>query len=166
MLQTIDRIFGALARLFDAVSVVCLVLMTLLVNTEIVLRTFFNKSTLIADEYSGYLFCWMVLLGLLAVARDDRMLKVEYGLNVMPARTRAVAIIFASMVGLVAAIAFGYSGYLLASVSRQFGSITTISLTPVWIPQAVLPVAFGVLALFYAFDLVRRTIRLLNGDLS
>ena len=36
--------------------------MAVLINVEVILRYLFNSSTLIADEYSGYLFVWMTLL--------------------------------------------------------------------------------------------------------
>lgn len=44
-------------------AVACVIAMTALITTEIISRTFFNKSTLICDEYTGYLLCAMTFFG-------------------------------------------------------------------------------------------------------
>ena len=37
--------------------------MLVLINVEMVARYVFNTSTLIADEYGGYLFVWITMVG-------------------------------------------------------------------------------------------------------
>ena len=58
-------------------SGVMLVAMAMLINVEVVARYGFNTSTLIADEYGGYLFVWMTLLGFAHALRTGQFLRVE-----------------------------------------------------------------------------------------
>ena len=51
--------------------------MAVLINVEICARYLFNTSTLIADEYSGYLFVWSTLLGFGYALQSGQFLRVE-----------------------------------------------------------------------------------------
>lgn len=44
-------------------AVFCVVAMTGLITVEVFLRTFFSRSTMISDEYTGYLLCAMTFFG-------------------------------------------------------------------------------------------------------
>lgn len=164
MSRSINAVFYVLAVCFAAIAALCLILMFFLVNFEIVLRSFFDTSTLIADEYSGYLFSWLVLLGLLPAAREGRMLRVEFGLAAMSQRGRKFAGIFASLIGFVVSVIFGHSGYLLATTSYRFHSVNELSHTPVWIGQSVMPLAFAVLAIYYLYEAVSQAHDLIDSE--
>ena len=47
-----------------------------LMNVEVFARYLFGKSTLIADEYGGYFYAWIVLLGAVHLLRSDKYLTV------------------------------------------------------------------------------------------
>lgn len=55
-------------------SALLLVALLLLINVEVFGRYLFNYSTLVADEYGGYLYAWIVLLGGVHLLRSDRYL--------------------------------------------------------------------------------------------
>ena len=54
-----------------------LVAMVVLVCAEIAARTLLGSSTLIADEYSGYLFVWITLIGFAHALQLGTFLRVE-----------------------------------------------------------------------------------------
>ena len=47
-----------------------------LMNVEVFMRYVFSKSTLLADEYGGYFYAWIVLLGAVHLLRSDKYLTV------------------------------------------------------------------------------------------
>lgn len=129
---------------------VLLVAIAVLVNVEVVARGVFNTSTLIADEYSGYLFTWLTLLGLGYALQQGTFLRVEGLIERLPPRGRAWADFVSALVGLVVAAICTYSTALLVLSTYRFGTVSIQpSATPLWMPQAVLPVAFLVLVVIY-----------------
>jgi len=149
-------ILDGLTRWFLIAGNVLLLLLLALVGVEITLRNVFLSSTKIADEYSGYMFCWLTLLGFVCVARDDRFIRVEFLLTRLQGVKRRVVMVFGSICGLVlstvvcyATARLTYTSYLFNSMSAQY------SQTPLVIPQALMPVAFFLMAVVYGVELLR-----------
>lgn len=51
-------------------SALFMVLIVVIISVEIMLRSVFNTSTLIADEYSAYFFVAVVLLGIVHIKEE------------------------------------------------------------------------------------------------
>ena len=65
--------------------------MAVLINVEIAARYLLNTSTLIADEYSGYLFVWLTLLGFGYALQSGQFLRVESLVARLGRRARGAA---------------------------------------------------------------------------
>ncbi len=129
---------------------VLLVGIAVLVNVEIVVRGVFNTSTLLADEYSGYLFAWLTLLGFGYALQQGAFLRVEGLIDRLSPRWRARADVLSALVGLVVAVVCTYSTATLVLATLRYGTLSIQpSATPLWMPQIVMPLAFGGLALIY-----------------
>ena len=53
----------AIGAALAALAGCCSIALLVLINVEVVARYLFARSTLIADEYGGYLMAWITLLG-------------------------------------------------------------------------------------------------------
>src|SRR5438105_11859944 len=100
--------------------------MAVLINVEICARYLFNTSTLIADEYSGYLFVWSTLLGFGYALQNGHFLKVETLVSRLGPRGQHASTILAAFAGLVVAAvctyatgALFYGSWRFATASRQ-----------------------------------------------
>jgi len=144
------------------VAGVMLVAMAVLINIEILVRGTMGRSTLIADEYSGYLFVWLTLLGFAHALHGGAFLRVEALVNRLPRRWRAWTDVLNGLVGLSVALVCTYATSSLVLASLRFGTLSIQpSATPLWLPQLALPLGFGVLCLLYAgvtFSSLRRAI--------
>jgi len=142
----LGRLFDRLGDILVAVSTVMLLLMVVLMGVEIGYRTLFQASTQIADEYSGYLFTWMTLCCFLYAQRSDRFLRVDSLRNRWSPRRRAAADGIASLLtaGLTAVLLYATWATFRASVEFNSLSIQS-SQTPLWLPQAIMPVGFALL---------------------
>jgi len=144
--HVLDRIGLALVW----VAAALLGAMAVLINVEVIGRYAVGFSTLIADEYSGYLFAWMTMLCFIFALRQDRMLKVETALRAIPLRGRNAAMLISGLVGLIVALVLAYATWQLLSINWLFGSVSLQpSRTPIWIPQMVMPIGFVLLAIAY-----------------
>ena len=63
----VARRLGTVCRVLEAgamtLSVVLLFVLLIMMNIEVIARYLFNSSTLVADEYGGYVYTWIIFLG-------------------------------------------------------------------------------------------------------
>ena len=120
-----------------------LVALALLIGAEIALRTVSGKSTLIADEYSGYLFVWITMIGLAHSLKSGTFLRVDNLVSLLSRRGQALAELFSAIVGLIVTSVCVYATGTLVSASYRFGTLSIQpSATPLWLAQIILPVGF------------------------
>ncbi len=156
----LDLVAGGLLALAMAVLAMVFVLM----NVEILSRTLLGVSTLVADEYAGYGFALTITAGLTYAHRSDALLRVDFGIDRMPRWLRAVSLGLASLLGFTAAGFAAYVGYKVWALSWLFDSASAFaSSTPLWLPQAAIPLGFGVLALSFAEDFLSRFFQVARG---
>lgn len=145
------------SRLFDRISLglvdfsgVLLALVVLLVNIEIGLRYFFGHSLLITDEYTGYFFVWMSLLGFGYALQNGQLLHVDAFVGRLRGRPRHGCELVGALAGLAVAAVSTYACSLVFLSSWEFGtrSIQPFA-SPLWVPQLVLPLSTGWLSVLY-----------------
>jgi len=157
-LRGLQRALDIVAGGLLAVAIVVLILVFCLMNVEIFSWTLFGESTLVADEYAGYGFALVIMAGLTYAHRSGALLHVEFGRQLMGRRTRAISLALASVVSLAASGFAAYVGYKTWALSWLFGSTSAFSSdTPLWLPQAAVPIGFSILALSFAEEFLRRT---------
>lgn len=157
LIQALGRQLELVVRALTAAAGTLLVLMLLLINIEIVGRYFFRFSTLIADEYSAYLFVWMVLLGAAHTLRSDEYLKVTTLVNRLPPRAQNRLGIGGATLGLAVSAVALYATGALVYTSYRFKTLSIQpSATPLVWPQLILPLGFVLLCLAYLEEIVRR----------
>lgn len=136
-----------------------LVALTVLIGVEIVVRGLAGKSTLISDEYSGYLFVWITMIGFAHALQSGAFLRVDNVVNRMGPRGQALADILSATTGALVSAACVYATGTLMMASWRFGTVSIQpSATPLWIPQLMLPVGYVVLVCLY-LALFRRALR-------
>lgn len=157
-LRGLRRTLDIAAAALLTVAILVLVLVFVLMNVEIFSRTVMGVSTLIADEYAGYGFALTVMAGLTWTHRSGALLRVDFGVDRMGPRLRAVSLALASLVSAAAAGFAAYVGYKTWALSWLFDSASAFSSnTPLWLPQAAVPLGFGILALSFAEELLSRS---------
>ena len=155
----LDRLAAALVD----VAGWMLVAMVVLISVEILGRYFFRFSTLIADEYSGYLFVWATFLGFAHALRTGQFLRVEMLVVRLAPRLRNALEILAAAAGLVVAAIAAWGTWKLVYTSWRFGSLSIQpSATPLLIPQLIMPLGLLLLCLLYVEEIWRR----LAGDVG
>jgi TRAP-type transport system small permease protein len=132
-----------------------LVAMALLIGVEIVVRGLFGTSTLVADEYSGYLFVWITMIGFAHALQGGAFLRVDSIVQRLGPRGQAAADLLSALTGLAVATACAYATAVLLAANHRFGTVSIQpSATPLWIPQVIMPVGFVALCLIYLLLLV------------
>ncbi|SFM88557.1 TRAP transporter small permease subunit [Thermodesulforhabdus norvegica] len=156
LLDTITRVGAVLASL-AMISVV------LLIGLEILLRSLFRTSTLIADEYSGYLMVSIVAFGLGHTLTEEGHIRITLLTSrLSPGKYRLLDTL-TSFVGAVLSAFCTYHSFFMVKDTFSLGMrADSIAETPLFIPQ--IPVVAGFLFLTIAF--VRRILQNLKPDYS
>lgn len=163
-LAMLGRALDGISRALTDLAGLALAAMAILINVEILGRYVFGYSTLISDEYSGYLFVWASLLGFGYALRSGQFLRVEAMVRRMGPRMHSVCNAFGAAVGLGVSVVLAGSAWGLVATSWRFGSVSIQpSATPLWIPEVIVPVAMAWLAILYLDLLVRSCRDMVRG---
>ncbi|MCP4116997.1 MAG: TRAP transporter small permease [Desulfobacteraceae bacterium] len=123
-----------------SLSAVFMVLIVLIIAVEIVLRSVFNTSTLIADEYSAYFFVGVVLLGLAFTLKEDAHIRITLLTSLLGEKGRGVLDMIATLAAMAITTFALYHTSLMVYESWELGMrADSISETPIYLSQVVIP---------------------------
>jgi TRAP-type C4-dicarboxylate transport system permease small subunit len=155
--ERIGKVLHVLEGGVMKLSALLLVALLALINVEILGRYFFSYSTLIADEYCGYFYAWIVLLGGVHLLRSDRYLTMTSVLDRLPPFGQNLIGILGALVGLAVCAVSLKSTVDLVWTSYSFGARSgQPSATPIAYPQLAMPIGYLLLCLAYIEELLRR----------
>jgi len=139
------RLADSLSDLTAKISAVILGLMTLLILVEIFIWNLFQKTTLIADEYSAYGLAAIIFLGAGYCLKEKGHIRITLILGFLPQKTARFITFGATGVTTV------FMGYLwwylfkmVKSAIRYESTSGTLTNTPLWIPQAIMLIGAAV----------------------
>lgn len=129
--------------------------MTGITFVQVVARYVFNHSFTWALELVGVMFAWLIFVGMSYGVRVGAHIGVDAvvkSLGVKAARTVAVV---ATLLCLAYALIIAYGGYQYVLKMHQVGILMQDMPIQQWIPRAILPVGFLLLAVRFAQVLYR-----------
>lgn len=146
--SSVGRLLRVTALVEDALLVLILAAMVVLSATQIILRNLFDGAILWADPMLRVGVLWVGMIGAMVATRSDKQISVDAVSRFLPtlwkARVRVITDLFTAAVSGVVA----WSALRLVLDDRAAGG-TAVAFVPVWACEAILPVAFGVIAVRY-----------------
>ncbi|MDD9302965.1 MAG: TRAP transporter small permease subunit [Desulfobacter sp.] len=140
-------------------SALFMVLIVLVIAVEILLRSVFNTSTLISDEYSAYFFVGVVLLGLAFTFKEDGHIKITLVTSVLGEKGQAVLDVLTTAVAIgVTSFALYYASLMVYDSWALGMQADTISETPIYLSQLVIPLGLLLFDLQLGARLLKRLI--------
>lgn len=127
-------------------AVVGMTLGVTLAFINVVLRYTFNTSLTWAGELTNYLFMWGALFGAAYGFKKGIHISVTILLAQLPAPIGKALLIFANSLSFIYLAAMSYFGYQLTLIIAEFEEMSVDLEIPMWIPNLVLPIAFGAAA--------------------
>lgn len=151
-----DKQIHKIITVINWAASVCLFLMILLINIEVVGRYLFNFSTLIVDEYGAYLFVACTFFGMAYSFKQGHFLRVTMAMSRMSLTSVRYFYFGACIVGFLFSIIITcevvkltYTSYLFNSKSIQPSG------TPLVIPQLILPIGMVLVTLSFLTEAIR-----------
>lgn len=138
-MDTIARYIEKLNLWVAWISSVILGLMTILILVEIFVWNFFEKTTLIADEYCAYGLAAIIFLGAGYCLKEKGHIRITLVLGFLPARiSRTITFVSTCVTTLFMGYLWWYLLKMVGAAVRYDSTSGTLTNTPLWIPQVVM----------------------------
>ncbi len=149
-----------LSDIMAKISAVILGLMTILILVEIFIWNLFEKTTLIADEYSAYGLAAIIFLGAGYCLKEKGHIRITLIMGFLPETlSRVIAFIATMITTLFMGYLWWYLFKMVKSTLRYESTSGTLTNTPLWIPQAIMLIGAGC----FFIQLVATTIKTLQA---
>lgn len=127
-------------------------------SAQIVLRNLFSIGLTWGDGSIRLTVLWLAMLGALGASRDGRHVTMGAATRWLPQRLQTGARIVADLFGAVVSATFAWYALQFVQDSREFGDLLLNDL-PAWWFQAIMPVAFALMAVEFLVHALRRAMR-------
>ena len=151
-MKSLYNIVNKLSLWAAYLSGLVLVSLVLLILTEIFIRYAFDMSTMIADEYSGYLYLASIFLGLAYTFNEKAHIRINIVTSRLSKKANRLIDIIAGIISTLVlsfafyrTVLFTYDSYDLEMLSEA------VSETPLYLTQIIMPIG---IALFILSTLV------------
>lgn len=144
-----DRLDDIISRIEKILIVFLLSLMMTMAFSQIVLRNFFATGFSWADVLVRYLVLWVAFIGAALATKDGKHINMEVFSRWISGRgliyLKALSQLCSSIVcGLLA-----YAAVKFIHFEAQMGGTTFFGF-PVWLPQLIIPITFGLMTFRFA----------------
>jgi TRAP-type C4-dicarboxylate transport system permease small subunit len=129
----------------------------LLGAAQIVLRNVFSIGFAWGDGLARLAVLWLALLGALAASRDGRHITMGAVTRFLPQHLQTAAGVCADSFGAAVSGALAWYAAAFVADSREFGDLL-LDGVPAWWLQAVMPVAFALMACAFVARAARRLV--------
>ena len=138
-MNVLVKLSDRLSDITAGVSAVLLGLMTVLILVEIFIWNLFEKTTLIADEYSAYGLAAIIFLGAGYCLKEKGHIRITLVLGFLPGAAARV-ITFAATLGTTVFMGYlwWYLFKMVQSAYRYDSTSGTLTNTPLWIPKVMM----------------------------
>lgn len=126
-----------------------------LAAAQVGLRELLGQGIAWGDEALRLLVLWAAMAGAVAASRDEVHLRIDLASRFLPARLVAIAAVVVDLFTAAVAGTLAWHSWRFVAESREFGDVV-LGGQPAWVYQAVLPVAFILIAWRYLVWFGRR----------
>lgn len=152
----VQSLYALLRRADEMVSVLALATVLFIMTQEMVARSIFGVSFTWTEDFSRVLLVVLVYFGASAVAGEDRHIRVEFVLDMLPVRWSTIARVVIDIACLSFALTAVWLGVRLIRDTAALGLTFAHSefALPVWVAQSCIPVSFAFMAVRIALRLL------------
>ncbi len=144
-----------LEKIENIIIAICFIVMCLAEFGQVTNRNIFHLPISWFDELARYCMVYMTLLATEAGLRDGSQIAVTGFTDKCPAFVKRILRIVVKVIIIAFSIMITQTSYLLVMKQVATGQVSAGLSLPMWIPYAVLPVAFGFITIVQAIVLVR-----------
>ena len=158
LLSPLDRVASYLSRASAAAASVSLFLMTWMIIINVSMRLIFNAPVAFVEEYSGFIYVFMIFMGFGWATRTDSHIDVSLVYDKLPRRTQDVMNVITSLLSLIVVGVYLFFGFDVFIDSIRTHEVSIITYTPFWIPKAAMCLGL----LFFLLEVAVRVMKCIS----
>ena len=160
-----DKLDEIIARVEKILVVVFLSALILTAFVQIILRNFFATGISWGDVLIRYLVLWVAFIGAALATREGKHINMEIFSRWVSDRGRAYLnrishLCSAGICGLLT-----YAAFKFIQFEAQMGSTTILGL-PIWVPELIIPLTFGLMTFRFALRFFRSFNKISDPDIK
>lgn len=162
----ITRVIDRISTIFGVIAGFTMIIGVIMVLTEVVLRSAFNSTIYITQEYTGYFMVAITLFGLAYTLKEKGHIRLTFLQKLIKSgKGRTILDIFTFLAGLIifAIITYATFDFFLNTYNSGSRSMQ-ISKTYLAIPQFVLPLGSFIMSLQFVSEILKSIIKLQTGE--
>jgi C4-dicarboxylate transporter DctQ subunit len=130
----------------EGVITFLMVAMTLVSFLQVIARYVFNYNFVWAMELTGVMFAWLIFIGMSYGVRVGAHIGVDALVKSLGPKTARIVGAVAAALCIVYALLVAFGGYQYVSKMFEVGILMQDLPVPSWVPRAILPIGFLLLA--------------------
>jgi TRAP-type C4-dicarboxylate transport system permease small subunit len=158
-----DRSDAIIDRIEQFLLVLLLSLMILVAFLQIVLRNLFDTGLAWGDPLVRNLVLWVAFIGAALATREGKHINMEVVSRWVPPRGKVFIGALTSFFSSLVCALLTYASLKFISNEAQMGDFTFLKI-PSWIPELILPVIFGLMAVRFGFHTLKNLSMALGGE--
>ena len=144
-----ERLDDIISRIEKILIVFLLSLMMMMAFSQIVLRNLFATGFSWADVLVRYLVLWVAFIGAALATKDGKHINMEVFSRWMSGRGLIYLKAVSHLCSLIVCGLLAYAAVKFIHFEAQMGGTTFFGL-PVWLPQLIIPITFGLMTFRFA----------------
>ncbi len=165
-MTVIIRIIDKISNIFGVIAGLTMILGVVLVLTEVVVRSLFDSTIYITQEYTGYFMVAITLLGLAYTLKEKGHIRLTFLHKVVkPGKARTILDIYAFVCGLVifSIITYATFNFFLGTYASGTRSMQ-ITKTYLAIPQFAMPLGSFIISLQFIAEILKSLVKFQTGN--
>jgi TRAP-type C4-dicarboxylate transport system permease small subunit len=158
-----NRLDEIIARVEQFLLAVTLSAMILVAFLQIVLRNFFGTGLSWADPLVRYLVLWAGFTGAALATREGKHIQIDVFSQWLPGVSNRIIQLIVHLFSSFICGLLTYAAFVFIRNEAQISGNTFLDI-PVWIPQLIICISFGLMALRFGFRALGDFLSILNPD--
>ncbi len=160
-----DRLDDIISRVEKILIVFLLSLMIAVAFSQIILRNFFATGFSWGDVLVRYLVLWVAFIGAALATKEGKHINIEVFSRWVSAKGRIYLNAASHLCSLIICGLLTFAALKFIQLEAQIGSTTFFRL-PLWLPELIIPITFGVMTLRFTLRCVKACAHNLFPDLD
>ena len=158
-----NRLDEIIARVEQFLLAITLSTMILVAFLQIVLRNFFGTGLSWADPMVRYLVLWAGFTGAALATREGKHIQIDVFSQWLPGLSNRIIQLIIHLFSSFICGLLTYAAFVFIRNEAQISGTTFLDI-PVWIPQLIICISFGLMALRFGFRALGDFLSILKPD--
>lgn len=150
-----NRFLSRLSQSTILISGIAVLVITLLISFDVLMRYFLDQPQLFVDELTSFLLVAVIFFGTGPTFQKGGHIQVDLLTSRLSSRTQDRMRIITLAIGIILLVVITYETWISTAVAFRLGRVSAVMLYPLWIAMAFVPLGLILMVLFMVVRLAK-----------